>query len=289
MDEHIGPYVFSFSRRAAPLTAMHLRNYLRLFSTWFKAKGGESLSDLTPELITRYFAERRAAWQPTTAAHHRWAIKGFLAHLYRAGTLLVNPWPEDLRFRPVRQRVRRVPSPVEALAHLKKNVSRVNVRLRNRAIFELAYGCGLRRCELARLNLSDLAEDSLRVHGKGGKERIVPLGKNARRHLLEYLKVERPRLTARCPDEPAVFVSFFGGRLGDSGYDWLNARHQDPKRPITLQTLRHACATHMLQGGASLPLLQKLLGHERLATTSIYTHVDLRELQTVLKRFHPRK
>lgn len=289
MHDRIAEYVFLFSRRAAGVTTSHLRNYLRLFSAWLEAQGTASLSDLTPETITRYFAQKRTAWQPATAAHHRWAIKGFLAHLYREGYLLVNPWPEDFRFRPVRQRPRRIPTPSEAMAHLKKNVSRVNVALRNRAIFELAYGCGLRRCELMRLNVADLAEDSLRVRGKGGRERVVPLGKKARWHLLKYIHTERPRLTAHQPLETALFISFFGGRLGDSGYDWLNSRYRDPKRPITLQTMRHACATHMLKGGASLPLIQKLLGHERLSTTSIYTHVDTNELKAVLKRCHPRK
>lgn len=289
MDDLISAYVLSFSRRAAGITTENLGKNLRRFAAWLDSQGVAALSDLTPEILTRYFAVKRAAWRPATAAHYRWAIKGFLTHLYREGYLLVNPWPEDFPFRPVSQRPRWMPSPKEAMAHLNKNVQGGHTALRNRAIFELAYGCGLRRCELHRLNVSDLAEDSLRVHGKGGKDRIVPLGKRTRRHLLRYLHQERPALTARQPLEMALFVSHYGGRLGEAGYDWLIKRHQNPKRPITLQTLRHACATHMLKGGASLPLIQKFLGHERLATTSIYTHVDLDALKAVLKRCHPRK
>jgi site-specific recombinase XerD len=174
MDDLAQAFHFSFSRRAAGITAKHRREYVRTFLAWFKKEGGACPSDLTPEILTRYFAEHRARWKAATAAHHRWALKAFMAYLYREGYLLVNPWPEDLKFRPIPPRVRRVPTPAEALAHLQREgISRVNVRLRNRAIFELAYGCGLRKCELHRLNLADVGEDFLRVKGKGGKERLV--------------------------------------------------------------------------------------------------------------------
>ena len=290
MNDLAAAYLFSFSRKAAGITALHLGEYVRAFLAWFSAQGGACASDLTPEILTRYFAERRARWKAATAAHHRWAVKGFVTYLYREGYLLVNPWPGDFKFRPVRPPARRIPTPAQALAHLRQQgVSRINVALRNRAIFELAYGCGLRKCELMRLNLSDVGKNSLHIKGKGGKERLVPIGKEAQRHLIRYIEIERPRLAAKCPQEEALFLSFYGGRLGDSGYEWMTHRYRDPKRPITLQTLRHACATHMLQGGAPLPVIQKLLGHERLATTSIYTHVDLKELKGVLKRCHPRK
>lgn len=290
MDDLAAAYVFSFSRNAAAITVKHLREYVCRFLAWANAQGVSAPSDLTPELLTCYFAERRARWKATTAAHHRWAVKGFVSYLYREGYLLTNPWPEDLKFRPLPIKARRVPSPAEALAYVEQdNLSRVNVRLRNRAIFELAYGCGLRKCELHRLDLLDVGEDFLHVHGKGNKERLVPLGAEARRHLVRYIEEERPRLTKGNTKEPALFVSFFGGRLGESGYEWITHRYQSKGHAITLQTLRHACATHMLQGGAPLPLLQKLLGHERLSTTSIYTHVDVRELKSVLRRCHPRK
>lgn len=290
MDDLAAAFHFSFSRKAASITAKHLHEYVRAFLLWFGSQGGACPSDLTAEILTRYFAARRARWKPATAAHHRWALKAFMAYLYREGYLLVNPWPEDLKFRPIPQRARRLPAPAEAVAHLRREeVSRIHVRLRNRAIFELAYGCGLRKCELMRLNLADVGEDFLRVKGKGGKDRLVPLGKVTRHHIRRYVEKERPRLLAHCPSEEALFVSFFGGRLGESGYEWVTHRHRDPNCPITLQTLRHACATHMLHGGAPLPLIQKLLGHERLSTTSIYTHVDLRELKGVLSRCHPRK
>lgn len=290
MNDLAAAYLFSFSRKAADITALHLGEYVRAFLAWFSAQGGACASDLTPEILTRYFAERRARWKAATAAHHRWAVKGFVTYLYREGYLLVNPWPEDFKFRPVRPPARRIPSPAEALAHIRKRgSSRINVALRNRAVFELAYGCGLRKCELMRLNLSDVGKDSLHIKGKGGKERLVPIGRETQRHLIRYIEIERPQLAAKCPQEEALFLSFHGGRLGDSGYEWLTHRFRDPKCPITLQTLRHACATHMLQGGAPLPVIQKLLGHERLSTTSIYTHVDLKELKGVLKRCHPRK
>jgi len=141
-----------------------------------------------------------------------------------------------------------------------------------------------------RLMLPDVREDALRIVGKHGKERLVPLGKKAAHHLFRYLLLERRRVARRShPGQDAVFLSRTGAPLGQGGYDWILKRYRIKGKAFGLHTLRHACATHMLQNGASLPLLQKLLGHEKLDTTAIYTHVDIRDMKAALKRSHPRK
>lgn len=207
------------------------------------------------------------------------------------GYLLVNPWPEDLSAKAPTAPPRRIPTPADALRQIKRQgVFMRTLNLRNRAIFELAYGCGLRRGELMRLTLADIREDTLRIVGKKGKERLVPLGKKAGHHLFRYLLLERQCIAQRShPGQDAVFLSRTGERLGEGGYDWLLKRYRIKGKPFGLHTLRHACATHMLQNGASLPLIQKLLGHAKLDTTAIYTHVDLRDLKAALARSHPRK
>ena len=151
--------------------------------------------------------------------------------------------------------------------------------LRNRALLELLYSAGLRSQEAVSLDLVDVDFDREVVHvrGKGGKERVVPLGEEAALQLARYLQSGRPALAAGAND--AFFLSARGLRLDTSTVRRL-LRH--PHR------LRHAFATHLLEGGADLRVIQELLGHASLSTTQIYSHVDARRLRRVYDRSHPR-
>jgi site-specific recombinase XerD len=151
--------------------------------------------------------------------------------------------------------------------------------LRNRALVELVYSAGLRSAEAVGLDLADVdfEQESLRVHGKGGKERVVPLGEEAAFRVARYLRDGRPRL-ARGADD-ALFLSVRGRRLDTST---LRRLLPHPHR------LRHAFATHLLEGGADLRTIQELLGHSSLSTTQIYSHVDGRRLRRVYDSAHPR-
>ena len=151
--------------------------------------------------------------------------------------------------------------------------------LRNRALLELLYSAGLRSAEAVSLDLGDVDFDREIVHvrGKGGKERVVPLGEEAALHVARYLQLGRPELAAGAND--AIFLSVRGRRLDTSTVRRL-LRH--PHR------LRHAFATHLLEGGADLRVIQELLGHASLSTTQIYSHVDARRLRRVYDRSHPR-
>jgi len=151
--------------------------------------------------------------------------------------------------------------------------------LRNRALVELVYSAGLRSSEAVGLDLADVDFDreQLHVRGKGGKERIVPLGEEAGYLLARYLREARPGLLRGA--ENAVFVSARGKRLDTSTLRRIFAH---PHR------LRHAFATHLLEGGADLRTIQELLGHSSLSTTQLYSHVDGRRLRRVYDRAHPR-
>jgi site-specific recombinase XerD len=151
--------------------------------------------------------------------------------------------------------------------------------LRNRALLELLYSAGLRSAEAVSLDLGDVDFDREIVHvrGKGGKERTVPLGEEAALHVARYLQLGRPALATRAND--AMFLSVRGRRLDTSTVRRL-LRH--PHR------LRHSFATHLLEGGADLRVIQELLGHASLSTTQIYSHVDARRLRRVYDRSHPR-
>ena len=151
--------------------------------------------------------------------------------------------------------------------------------LRNRALVELVYSLGLRSAEAVGLDLQDVdfEQELVHVRGKGGKERTVPLGEEAAFRLSRYLREGRPELVGGA--ENAVFISARGRRLDTSA---LRRLVPNPHR------LRHAFATHLLEGGADLRVIQELLGHSSLSTTQVYSHVDGRRLRRVYDRAHPR-
>ena len=154
--------------------------------------------------------------------------------------------------------------------------------LRNRALVELIYSAGLRSAEAVGLDLQDVdfEQELVHVRGKGGKERAVPLGEEAAYRLSVYLREGRQQLVAPARTaENAVFLSVRGKRLDTSA---LRRLVPNPHR------LRHAFATHLLEGGADLRVIQELLGHSSLSTTQIYSHVDARRLRRVYDRAHPR-
>lgn len=163
---------------------------------------------------------------------------------------------------------------------------------RDRAVLEVLYGAGLRVSELTELPLRamDLEEEMLRVFGKGAKERLVPLGGAARRALEVYLRRLRPELD-RGEGEGRVFLNARGGPVSRMSVWTIVHRAAEragvPGR-ISPHTLRHSFATHLLEGGADLTVVQELLGHADISTTQIYTHIDREYLREVHRTFHPR-
>jgi integrase/recombinase XerD len=164
--------------------------------------------------------------------------------------------------------------------------------LRDRALFELAYASGLRVSELIGLSRDrlDLRGQSVSVAGKGNKERVVPFGRAARRALEAYLERGRPALQ-RGRRHDAVFVNARGGPLSRMGF-WKilksHARAAGLAARVHPHALRHSFATHLLEGGADLRVVQELLGHASVTTTAIYTHLDRGYLREVHRTFHPR-
>lgn len=168
------------------------------------------------------------------------------------------------------------------------------VGVRDRAVLEVLYGSGLRVSELCALDLDhiDLRKSSIRVTGKGRKERIAPLSRPARDALTTYVREARPQLLERRnagPATGAVFINQRGGRLGPRSVRSALARYAASRGlRVSPHALRHSFATHMLDGGADLRAVQELLGHETLSTTQIYTHVSTERLRAVYEQSHPR-
>lgn len=165
--------------------------------------------------------------------------------------------------------------------------------IRNRAIIELMYSCGLRVSELVSLNMHDLKFDDgiIKIIGKGNKERIVPIGSPAERMVKKYLEKARPELLKGNSLQPKIFVSHNGKILTRArvwGIIKSASKLAGIKKNIYPHTLRHSFASHLLENGADLRVIQEMLGHADISTTQIYTHIDQKRLKNIIKSFHPR-
>jgi len=229
-----------------------------------------------------------------TQAYCLIAVRKFFAWLVRERLLAVNPAAGLELPRKTRRLPAGVPTPAEARRLIEAVSTRRPRDLRDRAIVETLYGTGLRLGELRNLALYDLNLEAGRLHvrlGKGGQDRIVPLVDSLKPILKRYLEEARPRLAKA--GETHLFVSSRagGGKLHPSDIARIvakAARQAGIAKPVTPHALRHGCATHLLKGGADIRQIQKLLGHRRLSSTEVYTHVEVSDLDQVLARCHPR-
>jgi integrase/recombinase XerC len=225
-----------------------------------------------------------------TIARKLAATRTFYATLVERGEMDKNP--ADLVASPKRDAyLPRVLKPGEVAALLERIPGSSPLELRDRALFELAYSAGLRAEELVNLDVSSLDVDSeqLRVEGKGGKTRIVPAGEPAWRALEVYLS--RGRSSLATGEDPALFLSRTGRRLSTSDIRRrlkLQLRSAALQGGVTPHTLRHSFATHLLEGGADLRVIQELLGHASISTTQTYTRVESGRLKAAYAKAHPR-
>ena len=165
--------------------------------------------------------------------------------------------------------------------------------MRDIAIFEMMYSCGLRVTELCNFKISNIFWDTemIRVDGKGGKQRFVPIGPMARKNLKDYINNERPLILEKNPNTPELFLSRNGKKLTRMMI-WILLKKwasiAEINKEISPHTLRQSFATHLLEGGADLRSVQEMLGHADISTTQIYTHLDKEHLKEVHRTFHPR-
>ena len=244
-----------------------------------------------PELRT-WLGELSLRVGPATLARKMASARAFFSFANQIGQRADNP-ARSMRLPRVRRQVPHVPSPETTAEMLEMAGSSDSAQgLRDTAILEVLYGCGLRVSEVVGLNKSDvdLHQRSAKIRGKGKKERMVPLGDEAARRLEAYLARRGELARQADSNEPALFLSARGRRLGARRVQEQVARLgmvAAGRSDIHPHTLRHACATHMLEGGADLRAIQDLLGHETVATTQRYTHLSVQELTRVYDAAHP--
>jgi site-specific recombinase XerD len=263
---------------------------VRAFAQWVARSDVVAPAGVDRLMLRRYLASlgtRRLA--RATVARKAAALRCYFAWLTRAGRITADP-ARTLRAPAGAGRLPRVLSGGEVTSMLDAATAAEPdaVTIRDRAVLELLYAAGLRVSELCGLDRGgvDLAGRTVTVLGKGGKQRRVPIHDRATAALAEWLEQGRPAMAGPQTPHEAVFLNRRGGRLGTRDVRRiLDARSANPTHP---HALRHTFATHLLDGGADLRVVQELLGHSSLATTQIYTHVSKERLRAVYEGTHPR-
>jgi site-specific recombinase XerD len=261
------------------------------FVEWAKG-GGLEPGEVRHRDVRRYGAGLSSdGAAPATVARKLAAIRGLFDFLVR--TERVGQNPADLVSSPKRdQKLPRVLSGEQVRELLERIPAGTPLELRDRAMLELAYSCGLRCEEIVSLDTAsfDFETEQLRVLGKGSKERLLPVGEPAQRALRRYLDRGRHALAAD-PREAALFLSKSGRRLSNSDVTrrlGLWVREVALAAGVSPHALRHSFATHLLEGGADLRTIQELLGHASISTTQVYTRVDAARLREAYAATHPR-
>lgn len=269
------------------------RRDLRLFSRWLEVKRPEraDLHAVQPQDIAAYFADRHAESKPSSANRRLSVLKRFYQLALRERRIGADPC---LKMASARQPARFVHTLSEAQVEALLNAPDVAtpLGLRERTMLELMYASGLRVSELVTLKVVELSlnDGVLRITGKGSKTRLVPFGEQARHWLERYMKDARGVILNGQVDD-ALFVTGRGGPMTRQMF-WVVIKKHAAKAgitaPLSPHTLRHAFATHLLNHGADLRVVQLLLGHSDISTTQIYTHVARERLKHLHAQHHPR-
>lgn len=284
----------AFERGLSARSVVAYRADLDALVAWLLREGHLSPRTVDAQVLRDYLGHlHQLERAPSSLRRLQSAMRSYFSFLVEEGIaetdpsrLLVPPKPQ--------RRLPWVLTPDEA-ARLVESVPEEQPSVwRDRSILELLYGTGMRVSELTELNFSNLDQDEqlVWVMGKGSRERVLPFGEPAARALTRYLQRERPGLASKTHRSAgAIFLNSRGQRLSRM-WVWTLVREAGERagvrRPVSPHALRHAFATHLLEGGADLAAVQDLLGHADISTTQIYTHLDSRALQAVHRAHHPR-
>ena len=296
LDRALDAYLrhVTIERGLSEHTVAAYRRDLGGYRQWLDEHEIADTADITPAVIDRFIAERASSEPPpasTSLARLQSSVRGWHRFLAREGIEEDDP---SGRLRPPKA-PRRLPKAltIDQVERLLAAPSADEpLGIRDRALLELLYATGARVSEAVGLDVDDLAHgDVLRLRGKGSKERIVPVGSYARAAVDAYLTRVRPGLAAKGHASARLFLGARGAPLSRQSA-WLVIRAAAERAQLTVEvsphTLRHSFATHLLQGGADVRVVQELLGHSSVATTQIYTHVSVDTLRDIYATSHPR-
>ncbi|MBD7958762.1 site-specific tyrosine recombinase XerD [Microbacterium sp. Sa4CUA7] len=303
VDRAVDAYLrhVAIERGLSPHTSAAYRRDLAGYAQWLDAAGIGDTDEVTADVVSAFVADRAAADPPpasSSLARLQSAVRSFHRFLAREGIATEDPTgrlrpPKAARRLPKALTIAQVEALLDASGPAAEDAAPGDlVGMRDRALLELLYATGARISEIVQLDVDDLAHgDVLRVRGKGDKERIVPIGSYARAALDAYLTRVRPELARRGAASPRLFLGVRGAPLSRQSA-WAVIGHAAERAQLTAHvsphTLRHSFATHLLQGGADVRVVQELLGHASVATTQIYTYVSPDALRDVYVTAHPR-
>ena len=295
MKEFLQEYlaVLKLERNLSGNTLSSYKNDINSFINFLESKSISDFSDVDSKILVGFFKVLKdSGLTSTSAARYHSSIKGFFSYLHQNNYLQSNPVdkinpPKLSRKLPAVLNV----SEIDKILDLPDISDKFG--LRDKAILEVLYACGLRVSELLHLKISDMYfnEEVLRVFGKGGKERLVPIGRSAVKWTKEYLKKARPLLEKKLKSQNIVFLNTRGTKLSRMGI-WKiidqYSKQAGIEKEVHPHTFRHSFATHLIEGGADLRAVQEMLGHSDISTTQIYTHIDRDYVKQIHKDFHPR-
>ena len=276
----------------ADLTLAAYRRDLQTFGAWLAEERSHGLDTVAPGDIEAYLAWRFARRaQPRSAARYTSALKRFYRYLLRENLIAADP-TLNLDSPKLPRALPKTLTEADVERLLDSAEINTPLGLRDRAMLETLYATGLRVSELVGLKLTavNLSDGVVRVTGKGNKDRLVPLGEEAVQWLKRYLAEARPLLLEKKLSD-AVFVTARGDGMTRQAFWYLIKRRAlaaGIARPLSPHTLRHAFATHLLNHGADLRVVQMLLGHSDISTTQIYTHVARERMKQLHAQHHPR-
>jgi integrase/recombinase XerD len=255
------------------------------------AGAAQALLDVTPERVVAYLVARQAEGiDQCTISKILSSLRSFYRYCVLEGLMTANP-AETVEMPRIKRKIPKVFSAEEIENLLASCAPDTASGLRDRALFEVIYSCGLRVSEASDLSLDQLyvKEGFLKIIGKGDKERVVPIGEHAVHWLARYLEEARPKLLEGKRKNSFIFLNRFGGRLSRKGM-WKRFKEIAGAAGVEgkVHTLRHSFATHLLKGGADLRAVQELLGHSDIGTTQIYTHLGRDDLKEYHRKYHPR-
>jgi len=275
----------------SPRTLEAYRSDLESFLAWVD-EHSLVVSSLSESDLTRYIVERRNVAAASSVGRSVSVLRGFFGFLADEGVIAIDPASAVSAGRRRRSLPHPIPEPL-LTAFLDGVNGTKPVDQRDRALLEFLYGTGARVSEAVAVRIQDLDfdEETIRLFGKGSKQRLVPMGAAVRRTLTQYLETARPTLRGG-GFSPNVFLNARGGGLSRQGIDLIIRRRGlelgVPRQHLHAHAFRHSCATHMLEHGADIRSVQELLGHASIATTQVYTAVSLRSLHEAYRVAHPR-
>jgi integrase/recombinase XerD len=281
-----------FERLLSLNTIQSYRRDLNKFQNYLEVKKITNIENITHEDIIHFLESLFKSQKETSVSRILSTLRTFYRYLIRSEKILKNPFSQIKNPKLPKKHVN-ILDQSEIIKFLESIPTVTYFELRDKAMFELLYSCGMRVSEIISLRLSniDLDEDMVRFFGKGNKERITPIGETAKNFLIRYLRAGRPNIEGEHKTD-FVFINKKGDGISRQGFWKILKKYAERlnlDKNLYPHIFRHSFATHMLEKGADIRIVQELLGHSSISTTEIYTNLNKKHIKETYFKYHPRE